>query len=94
MTEPCKYEGEIAVLKQICENDLPAIKVFLTKIFDRLEGTNGDGLVTRTRIVENEIAHVKENIPTMKKAMKLGMVWGAISGAITIVLFFGIKSLA
>jgi len=93
MSDSCQYEGDIAVLKRICEKDIPEMKEFLGKIFNRLEGNNGVGLVTRMALVEQELNVIKDRVPTMQKAMKYGTIWGGVSGAATIILFFGIKAL-
>ena len=89
----CKYEADVAVLKRICYDDLPEIRRMVKQIFDRLEG-NGRGLKTQVAINEQEIKHIIHSMPTMKKAMTWGTIWGGVSGAITIAAFFAIKSFA
>lgn len=84
------HEEDFGTIKQICVSEIPAMRSKIDKIFDRLEGTNGNGIVTRMAMVEQRV----KDVPTQKKAMVWGALWGGISGAVTIGLFLGIKAIA
>lgn len=46
----CTQQEKIGALMRVCETDIPEMKSTLNKIFDRLEGTNGNGLVTKVAL--------------------------------------------
>jgi len=84
----CKHEEEFGQLKQICLVAIPKMDIKVNKIFDRISGTNGEkGISTRLAMIEQ----ILNNMPSHRRAMQWGALWGGISGAITISLFLGIK---
>jgi hypothetical protein len=68
MTEPCPYEGDIAVLKDNTDD----IRKTVDKIFSILEGKNG--LVTKVELLEKEV----ENQPTPNQLRFYSTIGGGI----------------
>ena len=68
MTEPCRYEGTIAVLK----DDIPEIKQDIKKLLKVISGNGDAGLVTKVALNQAAISRIWWIVGPMCGAVLVG----------------------
>ena len=52
------------------------------------------GMATQVAVLETQIVALRADVPTMRKMMSVGAMWGGVGAGVAMVGFFGIKAIA